>query len=141
MDFMLVVKPDAENTVVGDMKLTNGQFTLTPDLRTAVAQHIVIRLLFFFGEWFLDAREGMPWFELILIKNPDLTAVTNIFRDVIVGTPGVATIARINLDLDRTTRVLRVTQLEIKLTDGTTLKGSDFGPLLVYAQENTNAGT
>jgi hypothetical protein len=131
MDFLLVTTTDGDNPDVGDLKLTDGQVTLTPDLKTAVAQHIAIRLRTFFGEWFLDADEGVPYFELILVKNPDLGRINSIFRSVILETPGVSSIARLQLTVT-TARQLNVTDLRIKLDDGATLTGADFGRLIAY---------
>jgi hypothetical protein len=132
MDFLLVTSADGDNPDVGDLMLTDGQITLTPDLKTAVAQHIAIRLRMFFGEWFLDARQGVPYFELILVKNPDLGRINSIFRSVIVETPGVAVVDRMTLALDSATRILTVSDLQIRLDNGATLTGSDFGALLAY---------
>lgn len=55
----------------------------------AIAQRIRSRLLFFSGEWFLDTRLGMPYFDQILIKNPRLPVVSAIFRKAVRTTPGV----------------------------------------------------
>ena len=84
----------------------------------AVAQRIRVRLQFFLGEWFLDKRQGMPYFQAILIKNPDLTLVQSIFRRAILGTPGVLAIAKLRTSFDRANRTFTVTPLEIVLTGG-----------------------
>lgn len=137
MDFLLATTVDAENTNIGDLALTDGQITLTPDLKTAVAQHIVIRLRTFFGEWFLDTREGVPYFEIVFIKNPNMARITAIFRAVILETPGVSSLSRLVLDTDPVTRALSVTKLEAKLDDGATLTGSDFGPFIAFVENGT----
>ena len=137
MDFLLTTVADGDNPTVGDLYLTDGQITLTPDAKTAVAQHIAIRLRTFFGEWFLDVREGVPYFELVLVKNPDLGRITSIFRSVILATPGVASIARLQLAHDAATRILSVSDLRIKLDDGATLTGADFGALIAYRSDET----
>lgn len=72
----------------------------------AIAQHLKIRLRLFKGEWFLDTRVGIPYYQSILLKNPNLAVVRNIFRRAIVTTPGVESLDRIDLDLDAATRVL-----------------------------------
>jgi hypothetical protein len=137
MDFQLVISADGDNPDVGDIKLDeDGQIQLTPDLKSAVAQHIAIRLRTFFGEWFLDAREGVPYFELILVKNPDLPRIENIFRTVILETPGVSNIDRLLLAHDAATRILSISDLRIILDSGATLTGADFGALIVYRSDN-----
>lgn len=55
-----------------------------------VAQHAGIRLRFFYAEWFLDNRLGVPWLEEILIKNPDGRLVDARLKEAIRGTPGVS---------------------------------------------------
>lgn len=132
MDFLLTTVADGDNPDVGDLYLTDGQITLTPDTKTAVAQHIAIRLRTFFGEWFLDTAQGVPYFEIVMVKNPDLSQISGIFRAVILETPGVAYIDRLNLDHDKATRVLNISDLRIVLDSGATLTGSDFGALIVY---------
>ena len=84
----------------------------------AIAQRLRVRLQFFLKEWFLDQRQGMPYFEAILIKNPDITLVQSIFRRAILATPGVLAIAKMRTALDNATRTFTVTPLEIVLTGG-----------------------
>ena len=135
MDFLLVTAVDGDNPNVGDLRLTDGQITLTPDLKTAVAQHIAIRLRMFFGEWFLDTAEGVPYFELILVKNPNLSQISDVFRTVILETPGVAGVDRLALEHDTATRVLTVSDLRIILDDGAMLTGGDCGARIAYRSD------
>jgi len=131
MDLLLTTVATADNPIVGDLNLTDGQITLTPDLKTAVAQQLIIRLRMFFGEWFLDTREGVPYFDLVLINNPDLARITSIFRSVILETPGVAGISALALDLQRSARRLVIQNVNIKLNDGVVLTGADFQSFIV----------
>lgn len=140
-DLELVTQIDAENPVLGDLKLTNGQLTLVgghvfaptevspEDFQKAVAQHLLIRLRFFLGEWFLDTEEGIPYFQQILEKGVDLEAVNSIYRRVILSTPGIESINFLTLDLDGATRVL-TPSFECRLNNGLKLQSSDFGRLL-----------
>ena len=75
----------------------------------AIVQHLQIRFKFFLGEWFLDTRIGVPYFDEILIKNPDLNRVRGIYRQTILTTPGIASLETFELDLDAATRTLKVT--------------------------------
>lgn len=84
----------------------------------AIAQRIRVRLLFFKREWFLDQRQGMPYFEAILVKNPDLTLVQSIFRRAILATPGVLAIANLRTNFDRATRTFTIDPLEVVITGG-----------------------
>jgi len=84
----------------------------------AIRFRIVSRLKFFKAEWFLDLRQGVPYFEAVFVKNPDLSLVQSIFRRAILGTPGVQTIARMVTTFDKSTRSFTIDPLEIVLTGG-----------------------
>jgi hypothetical protein len=84
----------------------------------AIAQRLQVRLRFFKREWFLDQRQGMPYFEAILIKNPDVTLVQSLFRRAILSTPGVLSIVKLRTSLNAAERVFTITPLEILLTGG-----------------------
>jgi len=78
-----------------DIDISGGDLNLI-DGPEAVAQHLRIRFHFFLGEWFLDRRLGIPYFQKILKKNPGTNVVRAIIRRVITTTPGV--LALISLD-------------------------------------------
>lgn len=84
----------------------------------AVIQRIRQRFRMFRGEWFLDKRLGIPYYEEILVKNPDVGVVTTIFRQVLTDTPGVARVASMKARVDRGAREL-VTSFEAVLEDPT----------------------
>lgn len=75
----------------------------------AVAQRVRVRFRWFLGEWFLDRRQGVPYIESILVKNPDPILITFIFRKVLLLTPGVKSVKTFHASLDRPTRHLTVT--------------------------------
>jgi hypothetical protein len=103
MNFELVEAVDAENPVEGDLRLTNGQITFVEG-RDAIRQHLANRLRFFRGEWFRDQRQGLPYYERVLIKSPDTNALRTLFRRAIVETPGIAVVDKLELTIasDRT---------------------------------------
>lgn len=84
----------------------------------AVIQRIRQRFRFFLGEWFLDKRLGVPYYDSILVKNPDVAVVTTIFRRVLVDTPGVARVISMTARVDKGAREL-VTSFEAALEDPT----------------------
>ena len=57
----------------GDMYADDLGLVLTGDA-PGVLQQTSLRLRFFKGEWFLDDERGMPWWQRILVKNPDVVA-------------------------------------------------------------------
>lgn len=108
MNLELVESVDGDNPVVGDVRLTNHQLTFTtPRSSLAVRQKLGNRLKFFLAEWFLDQRQGLPFFQRILVKNPDSRAIRSIFREVIRTTAGVAGVDELELTIaaDRSARL------------------------------------
>lgn len=74
----------------------------------AIAQHLKIRLRLYRGEWFYDTRVGIPYYGTILVKNPNIPAVRDIYRRAIESTPGVERLDDLDLNLNASTRVLSV---------------------------------
>lgn len=129
MDFLLTTVVNALNPVEWDLTLDatgNLVFVTGAD---AVAQRVRSRLQFFRGEWFLDTRQGVPYFEDILVKNPRRELVVSLLREAILETPGVASITTFSLSIDNATRSASVT-FKALTTDGDTV---DVGPVLIGA--------
>lgn len=95
----------------------------------AIAQHLLIRLRTFLGEWFLDQRQGVPYFRDILVKNPSAALVNSIFRRVLLGTPGVVLIEDLQVNLDKVSRSATLT-FTATLDTGE-LIGTEYGPFIV----------
>lgn len=73
------------------------------------AQRMGVRFKFFRGEWYRDLRLGVPYFEVVFTKAPNLVHVRSLFRQLILGVPGVTRLNRLSETFDRGTRVLRPT--------------------------------
>jgi hypothetical protein len=71
-----------------DLKIVDGDLVLTESTE-AIRQHILQRLRSFLGEWFMDNTIGLPYFQQILVKNPDQSKIDALFINQILGTPGV----------------------------------------------------
>ena len=91
----------------GDLLFINGELQLVRG-DDAIVQQLTIRMKFFLGEWFLDTRLGIPYFQEILVKNADLTRVRGIYRQTILTTPGISSIETFDLEFDGATRKLTV---------------------------------
>ncbi len=91
-----------------DLILASGDLVLVADL-AAIEQEILIRLQFLRGSWFLDTTAGLPYFDSILTKAPNLAAIRTIFSNEILASAGVRSILSLTLDFDRALRKLRVT--------------------------------
>lgn len=70
-------------------------------------QAVKIGLRFFLGDWFLDESDGIPFFERIFIKNPNLIEVREWFRLAIADAPGITDVVSLQLisTADRITQV------------------------------------
>ncbi len=73
-----------------------------------VRQNVKIRLLLIRGEWFLNSQLGLPLFEQILVKNPDLSAIDVMIKATILETPKVREILSYSSSLNRGTRKLSI---------------------------------
>lgn len=77
-------------------------------MEEGLAQAIRIKLLFVFGEWFLDASLGVPYFEIIWVKHPNMDHIRTVFRSAILSVPGIKDVTSLGLSLDARTRELTV---------------------------------
>ena len=92
------------------------EWAIDPDTRDAIrpvrlvygAEAIRIRLAhrmrFWYGENFLDTREGMRYREFVLVRSPDRRVVKHLFRRCILSTRGIASVDRLDLTIDNATR-------------------------------------
>ena len=102
--------------------LRGGDWAFAID-REGIQQRISQVLKTIAGEWFLDLDYGLPYFEQILIKNPNLPSVQDLFRRALLSVRGVSSVERITLSLDTTSRTLTVSW--VVLTDLGILVGTD----------------
>ena len=107
----------------GDIEIIDGNMSIARGSE-ALRQQLETRFRSFRGDWFLDTRIGMPYFQEILIKNPDFVAVRGIFREAILETPGVLEIQKFDLDFDGLTRRLSVS-FSVRTEEGLILEFSD----------------
>jgi hypothetical protein len=97
----------------GDLALESGDLVvlgLTDVTRVQyIRQKISSRFRFFYGEWFLDQRQGLPYYGTVFTKNPNLSLIRSIFLRVLRDTPGVIDVATFNLVHDRPSRTVTFT--------------------------------
>jgi len=108
----------------GDLDLTSHQLNLIAG-EAAIEQQVRLRCRFFLAEWFLDEREGIPYFRSILIKAPDLDLVGSLFRTAVRTTPGISAVNSMELTIDAPTRTLTV-QFTATMDTGEVLVFSPF---------------
>lgn len=98
---------DKASPTYGDVLVVNGDLTLI-DGKTAIQQHILQRLRIFLGEWFLDNTIGLPYFQQIMIKNPDQSKIDALFQNQILGTPGVTNLLTYSFTPNLNSRLLSI---------------------------------
>lgn len=90
-----------------DLVLENGDLVLVEDL-AAISQSVRTRLRFYKGEWFGDLDVGVPWYQTIFLKAPDLNAVRTALRSCVAGTKGIVEVLTFDLTLTPSTRTASV---------------------------------
>lgn len=98
----------ALNRGTHDLQLVNGDL-LVINNKERIAQQLRVTLWEWLGEWFLDARDGVPYREYILIKNPNMKHIRQILSENIMKVNGVNRIDELNFKYDPKNRTLIVT--------------------------------
>jgi hypothetical protein len=98
---------DIQEDVNGDVLLTNGDLTLNSGIES-VRQFLSQRLRLFLAEWYLDQDLGVPYFEEVLVKNPNPIVIDQIFKKEILSTRGVLSLEQFDLQLNTASRLLTV---------------------------------
>lgn len=95
-----------------DLLVVNNDLCLTSDANPAgtnpILQDILTRLRFGLGEWFLDNSQGIPYLQQVLVKNPDISKITAIFQNTIMGTPGVIQLTSFSMTVNTAKRFATV---------------------------------
>lgn len=107
VDFEFKKVTDSNGLRRQDITVVNRDISILRDEKE-IDQNIRIRLQFYRGEWFLDIEAGVPYFESILKKNPDLIEVDRIFKFAILETPEVERITEYFSRYDARNRVFTV---------------------------------
>lgn len=114
----------------GDMALNSAGLPFFIGSADEAVQRLRVRFLFFLGEWYRDQLLGVPYFEHVLIKRPNLTLVRSLWRQLILDTPGIARLNRLTESFDPVTRSLRPV-FEAVFEDGTVITDEDVLPTLL----------
>lgn len=85
------------------------------------------------GEWFLDTRVGVPYWDLSRLKNPDEEVLRRLFRRVILSVQGVGTIESLTLSIDRASRVLSFS-FRVTHDSGAVITGGSGEPFIVTGE-------
>ena len=93
LDILLTPGGDLHISETGDISLTNS-----------VVQAVKIRLQWFFNEWRFAPPFGIPYFEDILIKKPDLERVRRIVRNEVMSVDEVIETRNITINVNNSAR-------------------------------------
>lgn len=113
-----------------DLKLVGGQLVLVTDVAEAAAIQLQNRFRFVKGEYFLDTRQGVPYFDLVFVKNPDVLLIKQLFKTVILGTPGIASIVNLTTVFDSKARKLTFS-FRALADNGKIVTGGSGAPFIV----------
>lgn len=91
----------------GDLLVRDGDLVLVGG-DDYVVQEARVNLQWFRDEWFLDESKGVPFFEQIFVKNPNLPLIQATYRRALLATRGVVSVESLDLNLDKSTRTLTV---------------------------------
>ena len=90
-----------------DLQFVGGTLVLVPTNSIAeFVQELNSRFGFGKGEWFLDQNQGFPWLQAVTVKNPDLKALAQLFRRVILATPGAKAVLSLPISFNAPARLL-----------------------------------
>jgi hypothetical protein len=92
----------------GDFDTSTGRITVTTTTATIYKQKMDARLNAWLGEWYQDRNKGFPWFQKVLVKNPNMADVQSALRKLIASVPGTTAVEFTSWDFNRQTRVLSV---------------------------------
>jgi len=73
-----------------------------------VAQHLLVGLRLFLGEWYLDEQAGMPYYRDAFVAAPSTRVLEILFRQEILADPDIEQIKEFTMRHDRATRSLDV---------------------------------
>lgn len=90
----------------GDLEISDtGDVMLTQSVRQAVE----IRLRWLFGEWRFAPEAGVPYFDRIMVKKPDIEGIKQILRTEIMAVDGMTDVQNLQVAIDSKSRVATIT--------------------------------
>jgi hypothetical protein len=109
-DFQLV-----END--NNLELIDKDFQITDNLSRYVSQKLRIRLSFFRGEWYLNINKGIPYFESVFVKDPNISFIEDLIVLEITTCPYIEELLELNLTVEKSTREL-IINFKARLENG-----------------------
>lgn len=69
-------------------------------LANSVRQKIKIRLKWFFQEWRWDDEAGVPYFEYLFVKNPDIDQIKELVEEQIFNVDEITEVNDVSIEID-----------------------------------------
>jgi hypothetical protein len=107
-------------TNTGDLDFSSGNLGLVTGA-AEVAQKLRVRYRFFLGEWYLDTRIGVPWFQVIFADGTPEELIRSKLMKVAMTCPGVAEVSEFTVARNRALRSLSVA-FQARLSAGDVLR-------------------
>lgn len=130
VDISLDLNPASPN--YKDFLVVNNDLILTSDAQIGgnnpVLQDVIQRISMFLGEWYLDNTQGVPWFQQILVKNPNQSDIDAIFTNIILGTPGVQSLTNYSFSPNFAKRTLSI-KFSLLTSSGTVNYNGTLAPV------------
>lgn len=117
-------------TTDNDLALENGQLILVTDVAEEAAIVLNNRFKFVKGEYFLDTRQGVDYFGIVFVKNPNLLLIRRLFRDIVESVQGIKKIIDLQTSLNDRTRKLSIS-LRAQADNGKFIVGGSGQPFIV----------
>lgn len=89
----------------GDLVIVGGRPQML-DGPAYIRQKLSVRFKFFLGEWFLDKRQGVPYYRDVFVKEPKLDVIRSLFSRIVLGCPGVLSLTSFRIAFDEPNRQL-----------------------------------
>lgn len=74
------------------------------------------------GEWYQNLVAGIPYFELVWVKDPNVGVIKNVFQQAYSTLPGLAELSKLDTVFRSADRSLSV-DIELKALDGSIVTG------------------
>ena len=126
---------DLELDDAGQIVWLEGDISDIERYAELVAQRLKCRWSMLRGEWYLDQRIGTPWLQSLLRKGVDVATIKRVFRAVAASTPGVRSVTRLEVSMDRVNRSAEVTY-ELVTESGKTVTSDQLAaPFIINIPE------
>lgn len=106
------------NSSTWDLALSREKDLLLVDGAESVKQEAEILLKTFLGEWFLDITVGIPYLEVILVKNPDRAQIESILRAKLKEIDTIQSVPTVEIRVDRQNRTGQINLPDMVTDEG-----------------------